>query len=668
MAKLTAFVAHSFDTDDQRKVLPILSFLSSLRDVGFIWQTAERAEVESVSAKVRRFIDESDVFVGILTARHPVYTVGSLKSAWDVFRGSLKPAVWTTPPWILQEMGYALKGDRDLLIFREPEVEAGGLQGDLEYIRYVWTDPAPAFQRANEMLAKLIGRQVGFVIETVVRLESAPKEEPLQAAVAPSGQDSAPKQTTLGECYGELINAFESKDRSRVEAAYERGAEVAKGEGGEAELHWHAHYLSQDFQNGTARALEELKFLQKENPRNALVAALVGSCLATFDEAESAAEYFGLASSLAVGERKVSYAIKAASYMREVKKHSESRALLLRTLQEAPPGARTKVLWALYEGLADEGSSYHAFAVAELALHENPGLSGLRFGLGLAYHRARMFDLFLHHYSVICEHEPNYAAALHNLGLAFGECGLPILCVSNYKQALEEGETLSASNLGYKYLDSGMADEATDLLERAMKIDGCVPEVKGCPAEVANRRAKEIELKDSKIQATSEHRDYLIALGEALLFVGTLALDGVWKFRFGDMTLRTSDGILLGESQITSELPAPSLAALLGGSREPTKIVEKFRFSGELTGRTCKFEIQHERAGERLVSSLFSGTSTKTEGYIVFEVDGRSGRLVELKEGNPEKFYPISKLETPTRKQVFKSAAFPILSGATFSD
>jgi len=51
-----------------------------------------------------------------------------------------------SPPWVLQESGYALgKGKKKLIIFREAGVELPQLQGDLEYISYDPIDRDPAF-------------------------------------------------------------------------------------------------------------------------------------------------------------------------------------------------------------------------------------------------------------------------------------------------------------------------------------------------------------------------------------------------------------------------------------------------------------------------------------------------------------------------------------------
>jgi hypothetical protein len=49
---------------------------------------------------------------------------------------------------------------------------------------------------------------------------------------------------------------------------------------------------------------------------------------------------------------------------------------------------------------------------------------------------------------------------VHNLSLIYGDCKLPIAGVSHYKKPSEIGETLSAANLAYMYLDRGRRPQA----------------------------------------------------------------------------------------------------------------------------------------------------------------------------------------------------------------
>ncbi len=69
MRPLKAFVAKSFASTDEQKTRKVERLLDGFRPLGLAWETAERAEIESVSQKVRHQIDECDVFVGIFTAQ-----------------------------------------------------------------------------------------------------------------------------------------------------------------------------------------------------------------------------------------------------------------------------------------------------------------------------------------------------------------------------------------------------------------------------------------------------------------------------------------------------------------------------------------------------------------------------------------------------------------------
>lgn len=161
MRTLTAFVAKSFRREDRQKTEIIEQFLDRFKKLGFVRTTAEQAEVESVSQKVRSLIDTSDAFVGILTRRHPLYeTVRGMRNGIQVCLGRIQPCGWSAPPWVLQESGYALRAGKPLILFREADVDIGGLQGDLEYIPYDPERPDAALARAHEMVNGLIAKEM----------------------------------------------------------------------------------------------------------------------------------------------------------------------------------------------------------------------------------------------------------------------------------------------------------------------------------------------------------------------------------------------------------------------------------------------------------------------------------------------------------------------------
>src|SRR5471030_2933830 len=118
----------SFSQKDEIRLRPTLDFLSTFEKAGFFCQSAEPAEVEAVSHKVRRIIEESDVFIGFFTKRHPVFEA---QSRFGIIKNIFKqasPSAWSAPPWVLQESGYALAQKKKLILLREVGVEIPGLQ------------------------------------------------------------------------------------------------------------------------------------------------------------------------------------------------------------------------------------------------------------------------------------------------------------------------------------------------------------------------------------------------------------------------------------------------------------------------------------------------------------------------------------------------------------
>src|SRR5207247_1125055 len=109
-----------------------------------------------VSVKVRRIIDTSDVLIGFFTKRHQIYVPSHFSIAHPFRR--LRRVGWSAPPWVLQESGFALAKNKDLILLREEEVEIPGLQGDLEYVRFLPENPTAVFAKLSEMIHTLIAK------------------------------------------------------------------------------------------------------------------------------------------------------------------------------------------------------------------------------------------------------------------------------------------------------------------------------------------------------------------------------------------------------------------------------------------------------------------------------------------------------------------------------
>lgn len=657
--KITAFVAKSFNQADEAKITPITKFLESFGKLGFILQDAEGSEVESVSAKVRDLIDKSDVLIGILTKKHPIYRLaGRWATAISALRGSLSPSTWSAPPWVLQESGYALRGNKSLILFRETDVEIPGLQGDLEYIPYDSENPAPAFQRASEMITGLIAKAGGIRVETIIEAETIEDKgnEPA-APPKPSDREPAQDETDTGEdnftmrLFG-LLKVVDTREWESAQRDYEDGLRWVKDHKPESEMVWKCFYQKALFDVGRAEALPELRKLAAENKADFVPLSYIAKCLLNLGEYDESVSYYLEAASISKPDHRASLEIRAAEVLQKAKKSSEAKEILLRLITAEyalEPETQFSVLQHLYMLSRESENKFATFSFGELALHKSPADSSFRFTLAYDYEDADQDHLSLYHYKILCDRDDKNATGFNNLGVASAKCGLLILAAKHYKQAYELGETLGASNLAFKYLEGGFSEDAVALLKSAVMKENCVPDVSRALASADQKIKEEDSEQDRVLARAEEHRKFLLAFAGGVLAAPLKCLDGRWKFPSVEIDLNCVGQDLRGTREIRTELEGGfGFATILGGTPpKPGIRTETFELSGAMIGRTCKFTLtsnKHDNPYTTL-SALSGLGGANIEGYILFAEDCRSGRVAELKDGKPEKYYEISKLE-----------------------
>ncbi|HEV2522924.1 MAG TPA: hypothetical protein VGT24_11130 [Candidatus Acidoferrales bacterium] len=667
--KITAFVAKSFDKADEGKIAPITGFLAAFEKLGFIVQDAEANEVESVSAKVRKLIDESDALVGIFTKKHPVYRFrGRWTTAIDALRMKLTPYMWSPPPWVLQESGYALKGNKSLILFRETNVDIPGLQGDLEYIPYDPQDPAPAFLRAAQMINDLIAKAGNVQVETIVRSDSAETrgsdaaEPPKAVGGEPSNDEMGAKEDNLMTRIFELIDLLTSREWETAQKGFEDGLQWVKDHHPESELFWRCVYQRQLFNVGRADGLTELRKLAFENKDKYLPLSYVALCLSDLGEYDESASQYLAAASVSDPDQRASLEIRASEALQKAKRTGEASEILFRLLNAEyakEPKTETNILQHLYSLLKESGEKFAAFSIAELALHRSPEDSDFRFSLAFDYEDSNQSHLSLYHYRIICDNDDRNPGAFNNLGVASTKSGLPVLAAQRYRRAYELGDTLSASNLAYKYVEAGFSDDAVNLLKSAQIKDNCVPEVPRALAHV-HEKIKDDNVGQDKILAkASDHRAFLLSFSEGILLPDMETPEGAWRFPVVEIDLRRVGQEIRGSREVRTQVnPDYGFALILSGV-PPTPITrtEKFEFIGTLTGRSCKFKLSSSKHDDppSALSALSGAGGQTIEGYILFGKDGRSGKVAELKDGKPEKYYDISKVVAISSASASKS-------------
>lgn len=113
-----AFVGHSFLPGDKRVADCVIQSLSA---IGLSVVTGEKPKAERISEKVKKLIDEQQLFVGVFTRRDKI----------------ARKKEWTTTSWVVDEKAYAVGKGKKLILIKEDGVGSiGGIQGDYEFIEF----------------------------------------------------------------------------------------------------------------------------------------------------------------------------------------------------------------------------------------------------------------------------------------------------------------------------------------------------------------------------------------------------------------------------------------------------------------------------------------------------------------------------------------------------
>ncbi len=342
----------------------------------------------------------------------------------------------------------------------------------------------------------------------------------------------------------------------------------------------------------------------------------------------------------------------AARALNELKRCEEGVKAAEECLSIATGDVKRDAISILYQLLKNSGETYFALATAEAALHDNP-LLRLRFDLGLDYRRHGLKELSLHHFKFLHERNPSDAASLHNLALLYADSELPITSVSHYRKSVALGETLSAANLGFMYLDAGMAGEAKALVEGAMSSEEHDARVEACLAEISERTRNEEAEESDLLKTAVDEKDFFVSMGTALRRPVT-EIHGRWKFPFAEMALAREGEILSGTAEARKEEGVVGLASLLGAepprTSEPKRMrTEKYMLRGTIKGAVCKFSMTVTEEGLHLYSSgaaILGGPGARgaRSGFIIFGADSKSGTYVEVGEDKLGKRQRVTKV------------------------
>lgn len=394
------------------------------------------------------------------------------------------------------------------------------------------TELADALERHRPVSSKAtMHRTIG--IETLPALEESDADEPSLNLTAWSSSD--PVDETAWDSLFRVEIAADHMDFEKAERAFKH----VQAEQGDIETRIGNEllYFFARFKNGDTSALQRLEALAQNTP-------------STSDRAADAHFFLGLAYQLAGSHQKAEVTYQTA-IEKATSDHQRARIIVNMATAQVRLGRAAEAQDAiavaiaatsdgearvvLYEGLAryyDETDQQELKALAlEKALEYEPENTNLRFDAARSYGASDLDALSLLHYRLILQISPKNAGALNNAGITYDTLDMHTLAVDSYRKAYALGNTLSAANLAYLYLEPGFAEDASDLLDAAQRHDGPHPNVAAAIAAVSRTRERDEESQTSVLKGAREQRVFLSAYAEQYFTPRTASanFEGIWQ-------------------------------------------------------------------------------------------------------------------------------------------
>jgi tetratricopeptide (TPR) repeat protein len=639
MPHLNAFVGHSFAAQDEALVRALLTVLNSIKAImpGFEWDHAEAAEPKVLSAKVREKMKGKNLFIGICTARERTLPLAGLHTSWRLPKSQLmieRASVETkTTDWIIQEIGFALGNNMEVILLLEDGVrKPGGLQGDLEYIPFTRSEPEKCLTKLSSMLATLSPRP-----QPAVEAPGRPAEN---ESAADQKEDStigsflSPEPGWTEETYvlrlRFAIRLELTEYQQKITEAFRRSPlyldEAARVQFEAARISQRAAVYKEDW-------IAALEKLTREHPTHPAPYMAFGERFAAAGEDERAAENFELAAQYSDSpEKKIAFLVMAATARASVKQVLAAERLLNRVseLIRANPEYEADGLSRVCSVWKELGKTQLFFVCAERCLELAPDRANPRFELAYQYAELDRDAEALFHYRqyLLAKDDPG---GWNNLGVAASALKLPVTAIDAYLRANKEGNTLATSNLAFAKLEAGFADEAMELCNRALKeVEEASPRL--LDALAACRRAQEEEAtkESEQLDAIKVRREMLRATGKASLLAPPDRLPGTWNGPRCQLaaTLTDSSVVMTG----TYEQKAGGyLSALLNPFTDNRLETVTVEYVGQFYGRAFVGKVKTSTPTSLAGTlSLLGGEGIECVGYL----DSNDDQLVILEGTN----------------------------------
>lgn len=604
MPAIRAFVGHSFAEDDEELIRRFEKHFDNLEiaQPEFSWDHALRAKPISVSEKVLGLAADKNVFVAICTRKEQVLTKPYPESWYDRLRLKESDFLWKTSDWIIQETGLAKGMNMTSVIFLEKGVRPpSGLLSDLEWIEFERDKPEVSFGPFMQMIGSLVQNLNRIGADIVTQATSPPPPE--VSSEAPATEQTLSMEPQLSWSREDFeFAAFRAVGISaglEVEQMLTKGfAESSFGREPGAMNEWNALFEQQRIIFGTGGSIATLRKYRDGSPESYRIRLYLARTLEEFDQWKDAAdEYASAAAKAPNAEKSATIWLSAASAYRKSGNHRKAEEAEARGRELVATDAQAEISFLKKQkSIADPDKDQEILVGSlERILQVDPTDADARFSLAYNYNQMGEHELSLYHYHLI-PYAEREGGTWNNLGNDQYELGLPALGVYSYKKAIEQGETLAASNLANKYIELGFLEDAKALCDatnnkpdRHKNLLSTLTRIHEIPDE---ERKKQEEIRD-KARRDSE---FYMAFGRASARL--LPADLPEVFRGPDCALRISIADRAFSAVGEYKEPINLLAALMIGPSQASthhSIPYKVSYKGTLWGSAVVATIRKQR-------------------------------------------------------------------------
>jgi tetratricopeptide (TPR) repeat protein len=441
-----------------------------------------------------------------------------------------------------------------------------------------------------------------------------------------------------------MLIAFLSRNIEEAEKAFvklqESEADPIEKIKNETRYLWMRYNFANDISS-----LARLETLAERKEYSAYALYWMGRCYETVDQYEKASAAYEKSARLCEIEEQYTeeqHAEDIVAIARCLLKAREKITAFERIMNELKDMTDPSALAKLYEGLAslyglNQEPEFRAIAL-EKALESKPDVN-LQFSAAYSYSRKdeNLAALALLHYKTLLRFQPDHAVALNNIGVQYRSLQMPIRSIKYYRMSAAHGETLAMANLANIFMNVGLAEEASEILHKAIQQENVHKNIGSALAALSENEDEESKIEERLLNSSREQQRFISLFAEAY-FVSQPncpPFEGEWQLQNSmEVTISRVGDYIEGN-----------------GVRDKEEYKSKCLFSNR--GAKVSIDRKTKRAtlGSLLSASPFSSPFSSSDisvnhasGYAYLSLDGQQLFIMSL-ESNLPSFETLTRLQ-----------------------